>query len=117
MRKLIIKSALVLVCLPWMAGLVADGVQVKISNETVQDLVVNVYDVNVQPQKMLLTNARINGFTSVLVNAIGDAAGRANLSWTATSTDSLSPKCGKNQALGLANAAVVIVSADSNCGG
>jgi hypothetical protein len=117
MRNLTIKSALVLACWPWMAGLVADGVQVKISNETVQDLVVNVYDMNTQPQKMLLSNAHINGFTSVLVNAIGDATGRANLSWTATSTDSLSPKCGQDQAQGLANNAAVIVHADSNCGG
>ena len=92
-----------------------EGVQVKITNDGTQDIVVTIYDMNVSPQKIVLQNARINGFTSVPITAIGDATGRANISWTATSTDSNSPKCGHAETLGLNNDSAVSVHADSSC--
>jgi hypothetical protein len=110
-----IKILLGLACLPLVMALVADGVQVKISNESTQDLIVTVYDLSVQPQKVLLQNARINGFTSVLVNAIGDSTGRANLAWSAINSDALSPKCGHAEVRGLANNSTTTVQADSSC--
>jgi hypothetical protein len=92
-----------------------EGVQVKITNDGTQDIVVTVYDMNAKPQRILLQNARINGFTSVPLSAIGDATGRANLSWTATSTDAASPKCGHDDTLGIGNDSAVNVHADSSC--
>jgi hypothetical protein len=92
-----------------------DGVQVKITNNGTQDIVVTVYDMNAQPRAILLQNARINGFTSVPVSAIADATGHANLSWTATSTDEKSAKCGHDDTLGLGNDSAVNVHADSSC--
>jgi hypothetical protein len=106
---------IILACSPFVMALVADGVQVKISNETTQDLIVTVYDLSAQPQKVLLQNSHINGFTSVVVNAIGDATGRANLSWSATNSDALSPKCGHGEVRGLANNSTTTVQADSTC--
>jgi hypothetical protein len=70
---------------------------------------------NTKPQRILLQNARINGFTSAPISAVADAAGRANLSWTATSTDSASQKCGHDDTLGVSNAAAVRVHADGSC--
>jgi hypothetical protein len=111
-----IKAALVLAALPLVgAAFGGEGVQVRITNDGTQDVVVTVYDMNAQPQRILLQNARINGFTSVPVSAIGDAAGRANLSWTATSTDATSPKCGHDSTTGVGNDAAVNVHADSSC--
>jgi hypothetical protein len=111
-----IKAALVLAALPLVgAAFGGEGVQVRITNDGTQDVVVTVYDMNAQPQRILLQNARINGFTSVPVSAIGDAAGRANLSWTATSTDAASPKCGHDSTTGVSNDAAVNVHADSSC--
>src|ERR1700723_4516992 len=97
-----IKTALILALPLLMIGtaLGGEGLQVKITNDGTQDIVVTVYDMNAQPRAILLQNARINGFTSVPVSAIGDAAGRANLSWTATSTDAASPRCGHDNTLG-----------------
>ena len=46
-----------------MAGtaLGGEGIQVKITNDGTQDIVVTVYDMNAQPKKILLQNARITG--------------------------------------------------------
>ena len=113
-----IKGGLVLA----LAFLVADtalggeGVQVKITNDGTQDIVVTVYDMNANPHRILLQNARINGFTSVPVSAIADATGRANLSWTATSTGATSKTCGQADTLGVADDSAVNVRADSSCG-
>ncbi|HTB89498.1 MAG TPA: hypothetical protein VK743_16160 [Steroidobacteraceae bacterium] len=112
-----IKAALVLALPLLMAGtaLGGEGVQVKITNDGTQDIVVTVYDMNASPRVILLRNARINGFTSVPVSAIADASGRANLSWTATSTDTTSTKCGRDDTLGLGNDSSVSVHADASC--
>jgi len=93
-----------------------EGVQVKITNDGTQDIVVTVYDMNASPQRILLQNARINGFTSVPISAIADATGHANLSWTATSTDSTSKLCGHADSLGISDASAVSVQAQSSCG-
>jgi hypothetical protein len=113
-----IKAAFILTSLPLLmmgTALGGEGVQVKITNDGTQDIIVTVYDMNAQPQRILLQNARINGFTSVPISAIGDASGRANLSWTATSTDSASPRCGHDNTLGVGNDSAVSVHADSSC--
>jgi hypothetical protein len=111
------KAALILSCVPLLlasAALGGEGVDVKITNDGTEDIVVTVYDMNTSPQRVVLTNARINGFTSVPISLVGDATGRANLSWTATSTDAASPKCG-HASTAVRNAASVSVHADSNC--
>jgi hypothetical protein len=92
-----------------------EGVDVKITNDGTQDIVVTVYDMSTSPQRAVLSNARINGFTSVPISVAGDATGRANLSWTATSTDRAFPKCGHADTV-VGNTASVQVRADSNCG-
>ena len=92
-----------------------EGVQVKITNDGTQDIVVTVYDMNTRPERVVLENARINGFTSVPINAIGDASGRANLSWTATSTDPTSRKCGHDDTVSVNNDGSVSVHAESSC--
>jgi hypothetical protein len=93
----------------------ADGVQVKIANNGTQDLVVTVYDTSTQPAKTILTDARINGFTSISVSLLTDATGKANVAWTATSVDATNRKCGHASSAGLADAGTVSVSAESAC--
>lgn len=112
-----IKAALILALPLMMTGtaLAGEGVQVKITNDGTQDIVVTVYDMNAKPRAILLQNARINGFTSVPLSAIADATGRANLAWTATTVDPNSVKCGHDDTLGLRNDSAVHVHADSSC--
>jgi hypothetical protein len=100
-----------------MAGTaLGDGIPLKITNDGTQDILVTVYDMNVRPRRVVLQNARINGFTSVPISASVDANGRANLSWTATNADSASPKCGHDDTPGLGNDSAINVHADSSCG-
>jgi hypothetical protein len=111
------KAAWILGCLPLLlasASLADDGVDVKITNDGTEDIVVTVYDMNTSPQRVVLANARINGFTSVPISLVGDASGKANLSWTATSIDPASPKCGHANSV-VGNSASVNVHADSSC--
>lgn len=112
-----IKAALILALPLLMTGtaLAGEGVQVKITNDGTQDIVVTVYDMNAKPRAILLQNARINGFTSLPLSAIADANGVANLAWTATTVDPNSAKCGHADTLGLRNDSAVHVHADSSC--
>ena len=66
-----IKTVLILALPLLMIGtaLGGEGLQVKITNDGTQDIVVTVYDINAKPRPILLQNARINGFTSVPVSA------------------------------------------------
>jgi hypothetical protein len=113
-----IVAALLVTAMPVLfttTALGGEGVQVKITNDGTSDIVVTVYDMNTRPQRVVLENARINGFTSVPINAVGDATGRANLSWTATSTDSTSRKCGHDDTVSVSNDGSVSVHAESSC--
>jgi hypothetical protein len=112
-----IGAAIILGGLPVMLAHTAyggEGVEVKITNDGTSDIIVTVYDMNTNPRKMVLTNARINGFTSVPISLVGNANGEASLSWTATSTDGVSKKCGHAETT-VSNSASVNVHADSAC--
>ena len=112
-----IRAALIASCLPLLfAGSArgGEGVEVKIINDGTDDIVVTVYDMNTSPERVVLINARINGFTSVPISLVGDATGKAHLSWTATSADPAFPRCGHANTM-VINAASVSVHADSSC--
>jgi hypothetical protein len=92
----------------------ADGVEVTITNDSTDDILVTVYDMSTNPGRMVLTGARISGFTSVPVSLVPDISGKARLSWTATSTDPDFPQCGHASVV-VSNADTVNVHADSTC--
>ena len=98
-----------------MGTALCDGVAVKLMNNGTQDVVVSVYDTSTQPARTILTNARINGFTSIPVSMMTDATGRANMAWTATTVDPNDRKCGHATNAGLKDADTVSVYADSEC--
>ena len=85
------------------------------TNDGTEDILVTVYDMGTRPERIVFSNARINGFTSMPIFLFADADGKANLAWTATSADAMFPKCGHAK-LEVANAASVNVQADSQCG-
>jgi hypothetical protein len=114
------KISFALIAAPLLLGMgmgtaLCDGVAVKIINNGTQDVVVTVYDTSSQPYKAVLTNARINGFTSIPVSMTTDATGRANLAWTATTVDPNDRKCGHASNAGLKDADTVSVYANSEC--
>jgi hypothetical protein len=92
-----------------------NSVDVKIINDGTEDILVTVYDMSTRPERIVFSNARLNGFTSAPIFLIAAADGKANLAWTATSTDTMFPKCG-HAITAVANAGSVNVRADSQCG-
>lgn len=110
-------AALILTCMPLLffeRAAWADGVDVNLSNDGTQDIVVTVYDMNAHPRRLVLANARINSFASVPISLIADAKGKGRLSWTATSADPAFRRCGHSNAA-VNNADSVKVHADSSC--
>jgi hypothetical protein len=93
----------------------SEGVQVKITNDGTQDIMVTVYDRNAATGHIVMQGIRINGFTSVPLTVVADASGKANLSWTAIGADTASPKCGYGDVLGIADDSSLSVHVDAGC--
>jgi hypothetical protein len=115
-------KGLLLTCIPLVLLSTAavgglNGVDVTISNDGTDDVVVTVYDTSTQPSSVVLSHERINGFTRIPVSLAPDDSGRGNLAWTAVSADPTSRLCGHASTQGLTDSASVHVHADSTCGG
>ena len=118
----IFHKGLMLSCLPLIlvsasavGGL--NGVDVVITNDSTDDVLVTVYDTSTHPSSVLLTSERINGFTKIPVALSLDETGRGNVAWTAVSVDPRSRKCGHATNTGLTDSEAVSVHADSECAG
>lgn len=114
MRTAVILSSIAMF-LAGAAALGGEGVQVKVTNDGTQDIVVTVYDMSSRTPRVVLENARINGFTSVSINALSDDTGHANLSWRATSADRISPACGHDDGVEIGDSSALNVHADASC--
>ncbi len=93
------------------------GVDVKVTNDSTDDIVVTVYDTSREPYGVALSHERVNGFTTVLVSLVADETGRANLLWTAVTADPTARKCGHENQAGLADSTSISVHADTDCSG
>jgi hypothetical protein len=113
-RGLILSALpLLLVSAAAMGGL--NGVDVVITNDGTDDVMVTVYDTSTHPTSVVLSAERINGFTRVPVSLSPDETGRGNIEWTAVSVDPQSRKCGHAATTGLTDATSIRVHADSAC--
>lgn len=92
-----------------------EGVDVTITNDSTEELVVTIYDESIGPNAVVLAHAHISGFTRVPVSVSPDASGHASLSWTATTTDSKFRRCGHQDGVQLGDSASLTVHADSSC--
>lgn len=93
-----------------------NGVDVTITNDGTQDLMVTVYDTSTRPASVVLSGERINGFTRIPVSLAPDENGFGNLAWTAVSIDWGKRRCGHAVKQGLTDSASIHVRADSECG-
>jgi len=116
-KAMLIKAVLILSAVPLLlagTALRGEGVAVTIINDGAEVILVTVYDRSTNPQRVVLNNVRVNGFTSVPISLVADPTGKANLSWAAVSAESLSPKCGHADTV-VSNASSVNVHVDSSC--
>jgi hypothetical protein len=118
----IIHTGLILSCVPLLlvsatavGGL--NGVDVTITNDGTEDVVVTVYDTSTQPNAVVLAHERINGFTRIPISLSTDESGRGNVAWTAVTADTNSRRCGHATNEGLTDSASILVHADAACGG
>lgn len=121
-RKALLSSCTLMSCMPLLligrsavGGL--NGIDVRITNDGIEDVVVTVYDTTTEPRRVVLSNERINGFTTIPVSLVADEVGRANLSWTAVTADPNGRRCGHESQSGLTDSTSVRVHAESLCGG
>jgi hypothetical protein len=92
-----------------------NGVSVNITNDGTDDIDVTIYDTTLGPKAVVLSHARINGFTTVPLSVAADDTGHGNISWTAVTADKTDRKCGHADNVGLRDSAAVTVHADSDC--
>jgi hypothetical protein len=97
------------------AALSSDGIAVKITNDTSNDVVVTVIDMNANPEQAAISNQTIYGFASVLIRISPDSTGYGHVRWTATGGDARSRTCGHKERNRLSTDDVVHVSANSSC--
>jgi len=110
----------ILVCLSLMllaatAASADDPVTIRIYNDDADDVVVSVYDMNAQPPEAVLANQRINGFAWIAVSVAPGAMGNGHVKWMARSAGANFRRCAYKEVRGVANDALVYVSANSSC--
>lgn len=96
-------------------ALAGDDVDLRVTNDGVEDLFVTVYDMNTDPYSIVLEHGRINGFATLPIFAAADTTGRAKLYWSAISVDARDSKCGHGTESGLGIHASISVHVDSTC--
>ena len=114
------KKAVVIIALSTMLGLGAaavadDSVMIRIYNDDADDILLSVYDMNVQPPEMVVTNQRINGFAWIPVFVTAGAMGKGHVRWVARTDDSSFQTCGYREMDGVADDGLVDVSASAGC--
>src|SRR6202453_1100075 len=92
-----------------------DTVSITIANDTTDDILVTVYDMNTQPHGKVLDGQRISGFASVPISVAAGAGGTGHIYWRATTLDPDRPRCGHRDKAGLSNEGSVHVFAHSQC--
>ena len=110
-------NTLVFLALPLLLAGVAlggEGVQIKVTNDGTKAVMVTIYDNNARPRKAVLENQRINGFTSLPISVMGDETGMGNITWTASSTDGVTRRCGRADAH-VADDGTISVKAEDSC--
>jgi hypothetical protein len=93
-----------------------DGLSITINNNTTDNLLVTVYDLNASPVARVLSDQTINGFASFTVTITADDSGAGHLSWTATTAGRDMRRCGRRDKPNLNDGDTVNVYTDSDCG-
>ena len=115
MNKAVTVFSLSLVLLAGAAAVADDPVTIRIYNDSAEDIVVSVYDMNEQPPEPVIANQRINGFAWIAASVTAGAVGKGHVTWVARNVDPSFHSCGSREMHGVANDALVYVSVDSGC--
>jgi hypothetical protein len=91
------------------------SVTVHILNDTVDSLIVSLYDRNLGRRLPVLSGQVINGNASISISITVNASGQGHLSWTAATVDADMRRCGRHDNPGLNDGDTVRVHAGARC--
>jgi len=115
MRKVVNILGLSAMLLVSTAAFADDPVMLRMYNDDADDIVLSVYDMNAQPPGEVISNQRVSGFAWIPISLSAGAAGKGHLKWIARTVDPSFLRCGYREMHGVANDAMVYISANSNC--
>jgi hypothetical protein len=101
--------------LPYSPAAAGGSVTVHILNDSVDNLIVTLYDRNLGRKLPVLSGQIINGNASISISISANASGQGHLSWTAATVDSDMRRCGRHDDPGLNDGDTVHVHAGSRC--
>ena len=115
MTRAVIILGLSLMLLASAEAVADDSVMIRIYNDDADEILLSVYDMNAQPPEAVISNQRISGFAWIPVSVSAGAAGKGHLKWIARTVDPSFLRCGYREMHGVANDAMVYISANSSC--
>lgn len=92
-----------------------DQLDVRIYNDTVDEIVVTVYDMNAGSPRPVLTRQVIDGFAWLTTSVTPSTGSDGHVRWVAQTIGTAFHKCGSGENGGLRTNAMVKVYADSRC--
>ena len=93
-----------------------DTVDVRVYNDTAEEIVVTVYDMNATPPEPVLVRQIIYGFAWFPASLTPGIEGDGHVRWSAETTGTSFHRCGRRERRGLTNEATLRVFTDSRCG-
>jgi hypothetical protein len=91
-------------------------VDLRVYNDTAEEIVVTLYDMNATPREPVLVRQIIEGFAWFPASVTPGIEGDGYVSWSAETAGTSFHRCGHREKRGLASDAVVRVFTDSSCG-
>jgi hypothetical protein len=88
---------------------------IHVANDTIDNLIVTLYDRNLRPQRTVLSGQVIYSNAWMVTSISADASGRGHVYWTAMTTDREMRHCGNHSDQGINDGDTIHVRADSPC--
>jgi hypothetical protein len=92
-----------------------DTVDVRVYNDTAEEIVVTVYDMNATPPQPVLVRQIIYGFAWFPASLTPGRDGHGHVKWSAETTGTSFHRCGHREKRKLTSDAVIRVFTDSRC--
>jgi hypothetical protein len=92
-----------------------DSLNLRFYNDTADQVVVTVYDMNATPPEPVLVRQIIEGFAWFPALVTPGIAGNGHVKWTAETTGASFHRCGHQEKRRLQNDAIVHIFTDSRC--
>jgi hypothetical protein len=90
-------------------------VDLRVYNDTADEIVVTLYDMNATPPQPVLEHQIIEGFAWLPASVTPGIEGDGHVSWSAETTGTDFHRCGRRERRGLTSDAIVRITTDARC--